>query len=91
MAYEPITVTSIRVHSVCKVYEGRVAWWYLQEEAQVSAALTLTVGVLKKKPIIYFGGCLIIYIYVCIYIYIYIDIHIYIYMVYWAPKPCSKY
>ena len=87
MAYEPITVTSIRVHSVCKVYEGCVAWWYLQEEAQVSAALTLTVGVLKKKTIIYFGGCLIIYI--CMYIYI--DIHIYIYMVYWAPKPCSKY
>ena len=73
MAYEPITVTSIKVHSVCKVYEGCVAWWYLQEEAQVSAALTLTVGVLN----------------VCIYIYI--DIHIYIYMVYWAPKPCSKY
>ena len=87
MAYEPITVTSIRVHSVCKVYEGRVAWWYLQEEAQVSAALTLTVGVLKKTYNLFWGVPYYIYMYV----YIYIDIHIYIYMVYWAPKPCSKY
>ena len=68
MAYEPITVTSIRVHSVCKVYEGCVAWWYLQEEAQVSAALTLTVGVLKKNYNLFWG--VPYYIYICMYIYI---------------------